>query len=71
MPRVVNVSLAVFFLLFLVPLFRHLGDVTTIAKVLLVVLAIPFALLTVLCLMSAVRPGSVGRLARRARPRRP
>ncbi len=70
MPRVVNASLAVFFLLFLVPLFTHLSDVTTVARVLLVLLAVPFVLLTVLCLMSALRPGSVGRLAGRARPRR-
>ncbi len=70
MPRVVNASLAVFFLLFLVPLFTHLGGLTTVAQVLLVALAVPFVLLTALCLMSAVRPGSVGRLARRARPSR-
>lgn len=67
MPRVVNVALAAFFLLFLVPLFRHLGDVSTSARVLLLVIAVPFALLTVLCLMSALRPGSVGRGFRRLR----
>ena len=67
MPRVVNLALAAFFLLFLVPLFRHLDDVTTSARVLLLVLAVPFVLLTVLCLVSALRPGSLGRAARRAR----
>lgn len=69
-PRVVNLALAAFFLLFLVPMATHLQGLATLAQVLLVVVAVPFALLTVLCLMSAARPGSVGRLARRARPRR-
>jgi hypothetical protein len=69
-PRVLNVALASFFLLFLVPLFARLGDQTTVARVLLVAIAVPFVVLTVLCLMSAARPGSVGRLARRLRPRR-
>ena len=67
MPRVVNLALAAFFLMFLVPLATHLGGLATTAQVLLVVLAVPFALLTLLCLMSAARPGSVGRLTRRAR----
>jgi len=67
----VNASLAVFFLLFLVPLFTHLAGLTTVARVLLLALAVPFVLLTVLCLMSAARPGSVGRFARRLRPSRP
>ncbi len=67
MPRVVNVALAAFFLMFLVPMFTHLGGLTAMAQALLVAIAVPFALLTVLCLMSAARPGSVGRLARRLR----
>jgi hypothetical protein len=36
----------------------------------LVLLCLPFVLLTVLCLMSAAQPGSIGRLARRIRPRK-
>ncbi len=67
MPRVVNAALAAFFLLFLVPLFTHLDDVTTVARVLLLALAVPFVVLTALCLMSAGRPGSVGRLFRSLR----
>lgn len=67
MPRVVNVALAAVLLLFLVPVGLHLGDVGTGAKVVLVVLCVPFGLLVVACLASAVRPGSLGRLARRAR----
>jgi hypothetical protein len=69
-PRVVNAALAGFFLLFLVPLFTHLGSRPRLTQVLLIAIAVPFVLLTVLCLMAAVRPGSVGRLARRVRPRR-
>jgi hypothetical protein len=48
----------------------HLGRVGTGARVMLVALCVPFALLVVLCLASAVRPGSLGRAARRARSRR-
>jgi hypothetical protein len=66
-PRVANLALAACLLLFLVPLVTHLGDVSTSARVMLLVIAVPFVLLTVLCLMAAARPGSVGRLARRVR----
>ena len=65
-----NAALAGFFLLFLVPIATHLQGRTTTAQVLLVLLALPFLLLTVLCLCSAARPGSIGRAARRARTRR-
>ena len=67
MPRVVNLALAAFLLAFLVPLFTHLGGLPRAAQVLLVALAVPFALIIALCLMSALRPGSVGRLGRRVR----
>ena len=70
MPRVVNLALAAFFLLFLVPAATHLGGLPTLAQVMLVLLMIPFAFLTLLCLLSAARPGSVGRLLRRRRPRK-
>ena len=71
MPRVVNAGLAAFFLAFLVPLFLYLPDVEqTSAQVLLVLVALPFVLLTVLCLASAARPGCLGRAAKRARARR-
>jgi hypothetical protein len=66
-PRVLNLALAAFFLLFLVPLVTHLGGLATSAQVLLVALAVPLALLTACLLASAARPGSVGRLARKAR----
>ena len=67
MPRVVNLALAAFFLAFLVPLFTRLGAQRTSTQVLLVLVALPFVLLTGLCLCSAVRPGSLGRAARRVR----
>ncbi|HUR13932.1 MAG TPA: hypothetical protein VM097_05525 [Mycobacteriales bacterium] len=67
MPRVVNIALAALLLVFLVPVFTHLGAVGTGARVMLVALSVPFVLLVVLCLASALRPGSLGRLARRAR----
>lgn len=70
MPRVVNVALAALLLLFLVPLFAHLGAVGTGARVMLVFLAVPLALLTLACLASAARPGSLGRLLGRVRARR-
>ncbi len=65
-----NLSLAGFFLLFLVPIATHLARRPTSTQVLLVLAALPFLLLTVLCLCSAIRPGSLGRLARAARDRR-
>lgn len=71
MPRVVNLALAAFFLAFLIPLFVYLGDVQqTAAQVFLVLVAAPFVLLTVLCLCSAIRPGSLGRAARKLKARR-
>jgi hypothetical protein len=66
-PRVVNLALALFFLAFLVPLSVKLHERSTSVQVLLVLIAIPFSLLTVACLASAARPGSLGRLARRLR----
>ena len=71
MPRVVNLALAAFFLCFLVPVVLFLGDVEqTSARVLLVLVSLPFVLLTVLCLASALRPGCLGRAAKKARARR-
>lgn len=74
MPRVLNLALAAFFLAFLIPLGLHLGDLTLVAQVMLVLfVGAPFGLLTLLCLLSAFRPGSLGRFARKHRPasRRP
>jgi hypothetical protein len=71
-PRVVNLALAAFFLAFLIPLGLHLGDLILVAQVMLLLfVGFPFGLLTVLCLLSAARPGCLGRLARRVRPSGP
>ena len=67
MPRVVNLALAVCFAGFLVPLWLHLGGRATSVQVLLVVIAVPFSLLSLACLASAAKPGSVGKFARRLR----
>jgi hypothetical protein len=69
-PRVVNLALAGFLLLFLVPLLTHLGGRATSVQVMLGLLGVPFLLLALACLCSAVRPGSLGRIARKARSRR-
>ena len=70
MPRVVNLALAALLLTVLVPVATHLGRVGTVVRVVLLVVCTPFALLVVLCLASALRPGSLGRLVRRVRSRR-
>ena len=67
MPRVVNLALAVAFLAFLIPLWLRLSEQETSVQVLLVLIAIPFSLLTLACLASAAQPGCLGRLARRLR----
>ena len=48
----------------------YLPGLTTVAQVLLVLVALPFVLLTFLCLCSALRPGSLGRWAQRTKARR-
>jgi len=67
---VVNVALAALLLTVLVPVATHLGSVDSVVRIVLVAVCAPFALLVVLCLTSALRPGSLGRLARRVRSRR-
>ena len=69
-PRVVNVALAVLCLSFLVPMLWHFGSRPLSVQVVLGFVALLFGLLTVLCLASAIRPGSLGRAAHRARARR-
>jgi hypothetical protein len=69
-PRVVNVGLAVFLLAVLAPITINLDGKPGYVQVALVLTALPFVLLSVLCLASAARPGSLGRAARRARARR-
>lgn len=68
MPRVVNVAVAVVLLLFLSPLV-HLLDKPIWVRVLVVLFALPVVLVALASLASAIRPGSLGRLARRVRRR--
>lgn len=71
MPRVLNLALAAFFLAFLIPLFLHLSRLAVVGQVMLLIfVAFPFGLLTLLCLVSAIRPGALGRAARKYRPQR-
>ena len=67
-PRVVNAAVAVVLAACLSPIV-YLGDKPAWVQVLVVVLCLPVVLVIVACLMSALRPGSLGRLARRARAR--
>lgn len=67
MPRVLNGALAVVLLAVLSPLLTRLGDQPVWVAVLVVLFSLPVLLVAVLCLMSALRPGSVGRAARRLR----
>jgi len=65
-----NAALAAVLLVFLIPVFTHLAGRSRSVQVMLVVISVPFALLAALCLVSAARPGTLGRLARKARARR-
>ena len=69
-PRVVNAGLAAFFLAVLAPITTNLDGKPGYVQVVLVLVALPFLLVALLCLVSAARPGSLGRAARRARARR-
>jgi MFS-type transporter involved in bile tolerance (Atg22 family) len=64
-----NLALAGFFLAVLAPVVSTWGDRPTSVRVAIVLFGSPFVLVAVLCLMSALRPGSVGRLFRRMRRR--
>jgi urea transporter len=69
-PRVVNLMLAGVFLTVLAPITTTLPDRPGVEQAGIVLFSLPFLLLTVLCLASAIRPGSLGRALRRARARR-
>ena len=70
MPRVVNGALAVFFLAVLAPVVTSLDGKDTHVQVAIVLFTAPFLLVAVMCLSSALRPGSVARAFRRLRRRR-
>ena len=66
-PRVVNLTFGGLLLLFLVPLWQRLPGLALSVQILLVFLAVPLSLLAAGCLVTAVRPGTVGGLLRRRR----
>ena len=68
-PRVLNVALAAVLTACLTPLV-HLGEKPGWVQVIVVLISLPVVLVIVACLASAIRPGSLGRMARRVRPRR-
>ena len=69
MPRVLNLALAAFFVAVLAPAVTTWSDRPTRVQVAIVLFGTPFLLVALLCLSSALRPGSVGRAARRLRRR--
>ena len=69
-PRVLNAALAVFLLCCTYPLVTTFSDHSRLLQVYLVIAVLPVLLIVGLCLASALRPGSLGRAARRARARR-
>lgn len=69
MPRVLNLALAVFLLLFAAPVVTNFGGKRGYVQVGLVALLVPFVLLAMACLAAALRPGSLGRGLRRLRRR--
>ncbi|MFP5218674.1 MAG: hypothetical protein ACLGIG_02900 [Actinomycetes bacterium] len=69
MPRVVNLAVAVVFLLLLAPVFGAWGGMPWYVQAAIVLFGLPFALVALLALSSAARPGSVARAFRRLRRR--
>ena len=70
MPRVLNAALALFLLAFVAPIVTELDGKRWYVQVVLVAVTALVLLFVVLCLSSALRPGSLGRFARRQRARR-
>lgn len=68
-PRVLNGALGLFFLIVLAPVVVTWRDRPAALKVTIVVFGTPFLLVALLCLASALRPGSVARGLRRLRRR--
>ncbi len=66
-PRVLNVALALFLLALMSPALTTFGRHSRLVQVFLVVAVLPVLLVAALCLASALRPGSLGRTARRLR----
>ncbi len=68
-PRVFNAALAVLLLALVLPVVTTLGRHGPLVRVYLVLAVLPVLLVVGLCLAAALRPGSLGRAARRVRAR--
>jgi hypothetical protein len=68
-PRVVFAAIAVVLSLCLSPVVYRFGGKPAWVQVLVIVLCTPVVLVILACLSAAIRPGSLGALARRARRR--
>ena len=69
-PRVFNVVLAAVLLLLCAPIVTEFAGKPWYVKVFFVGFGVPVLLLVLACLVSAARPGSLGRAVRRQRGRR-
>ena len=69
MPRVVNAAVALVLLLIVGPVVVNLDGKPAYVQVAMVLIAVPVLLVAALCLVSAARPGSLGRAVRRLRRR--
>ena len=69
MPRVLNVALAVVLLLLVAPVLTEFGGKRWYVQAMFVGVIVPVVLLSIACLLSAARPGSLGRTVRRRRRR--
>jgi hypothetical protein len=69
-PRVVNLALAAFLLLFVAPVVTNFAGLPGYAQVTLGLLVALVLLFVTMSLASALRPGSVGRFLRRLRRHR-
>jgi hypothetical protein len=68
-PRVVFTAVALVLSACLSPVVYRLGGKPAWVQVLVVLVCLPVVLVILACLAAALRPGSLGRLARRLRPR--
>lgn len=70
MPRVTNGALAIVLVLLMSPIVITWDDRTTVQRVFLTGMAAFFGIFVVLCATAALRPGALGRAARRGREKR-
>jgi hypothetical protein len=69
-PRVLNGAIAAVLVLLISPIVATWGDRSTLQRVFLTGMALFVLFFAGICLASALRPGSLGRAARRAKARR-